>query len=169
MTNLYIVNATRLRQSIPIWLDGRRLTHIIVESGGQEVMGENYAESHKSAMIAHIERFGGIELGETNQTPAGFSGLAYRWERPAKETEIERAHEVDQTHRAKVSARAMVDGVKTFDVTARKRATGRGVRTDGFITETTIQETAPAGETLPGGGITSTILGDVAGGKVEIN
>ena len=168
MPNLYIVNATRHVQKISLWLDSshNRMTTFMVPSGGQELMDDAFTEADKVKMIQHIERFGGLDISETNKTPPGFAGLAYRWDRPAKEPEIEAAHEVDMTRREKMSAGAMVDGVKAFDGRARR---SRGVvRPQSMITETEIQEVAPVGEAMPSGGLYSKIIGDVEGGRFDV-
>lgn len=168
MPNLYIVNATRHVQKISLWLDNsNRMTTFLVQSGGQEVMEEPpFTQADQMKMIQHIERFGGLDISETNKTPPGFAGLAYRWDRPAKESDIEAAHEVDMTRREKMSAGAMVDGVKAFDGRARR---SRGVvRPQSMITETEIQEVAPVGETMPSGGLYSKIIGDVEGGRFDV-
>lgn len=166
MANLFIVNATTQRHLIPFILESGRRMRLEVPSGGQEVMGEEFSEGDKVAMIRHLERYGGIDITETHKTPPGFCGLAYRWDTAAKESDIRRANEVDVTRRQKLSASEMVKTVKAFDGTVRNT---RGVtRPQSMITETTIEETAPLGETPPSGGLRSTIIGDVEGGKLEI-
>jgi hypothetical protein len=166
MPDLYIVNATPQTQRIPLRLNSGRKTRFEVPMGGQDVMGDEFGQEDKMLMIQHLERFGGIDISETNKTPPGFCGIAYRWDRPARESEIERAHEVDLTRREKVSAGEMVKGAKAFDGRVRG---ARGVtRPQSMVTETTIEETVPLGETPPSGGLRSTIIGDVQGGQLEI-
>lgn len=166
MEKLFIVNATAQKQKIILFMrDGRRVRFDIAP-GSQEPVGDEFDEEVRSVLLAHIERYGGLNITETSRTPAGFSGLAYRWDRPATESEIERSHEVDQVERQKRSARSMLDGVKAFDGKVRKSK--RLARPQSLVTETTIEESAPPGEVLPSGGIRSTIVGDVQGRRLEI-
>lgn len=166
MPNLFIINTTRLNFKPSLRTDNGRRIPFLVPAGGQEVMDDTFSEADKFRMIHHIESFGGLNISETNKTPPGFSGWAYRWDIPASENQIMAGHEVDMTRREKVSARAMVDGAKAFDGTARR---ARGVRQpQSMITETEIQEVAPVNEAPPSGGLHSKIIGDVEGGKLEI-
>ncbi|MHB1310541.1 MAG: hypothetical protein ACYC3L_00895 [Gemmatimonadaceae bacterium] len=166
MATLYIVNATRQRHRIPLVLDSGRVTRFDVPSLGQEQMAGEFSEADKMRMVQHIERYGGLDISETHKTPPGFSGLAYRWDRPAKVAEIEGAHEVEMVRREKVSAREMTNAVKAFDGRARNI---RGIqRPESMITETVIEETVPTGETPPSGGLMSKIIGDVSGDRLDI-
>lgn len=165
MGKLFVVNASVITQKIKWRLPNGRVTALVIGPGAQEEVDAAFDEADRVALINHIETYGGLDISETSQTPPGFSGLAYRWERPASESEITRAHEVDMTRRQKISAREMLNGVKAFDGTMRNI---RGLPTGAMVSETTILETAPAGETPPSGGLKSTIIGDVHGGRVDI-
>lgn len=173
MGNLYVINASRSHQAIPLFLTQKsgdvitayRKTRLEVPSGGQIVIGDEFDEAHKVALVNHIERFGGVDISMTHHTPQGFSGLAYRWEKPASESDIERSHEVDMTRRAKLSAREFTRSAKAFDGQIRQT---RGIKPSAVITETVIEEVAPRGETMPSGGIRSEIIGDPQGGDFDI-
>ncbi len=177
MSKLYIVNATRMTHIIPLRLDMpddnnkaayHRKAAFNIPPGSQIEMGDMYTEAEKLAMIVHLERFGGLDISTTHQTPPGFAGLAYRWERPATESDITRAHEVDMTRREKMSAREMVNSAKSFDGRLRQSLKRYGVDAAAMITETTIEEVAPPNERPPSGGLKSKIIGDVTGGKYDV-
>jgi hypothetical protein len=167
MSDLYIINASRHRHKFLLRLESGRLAMLNIPAGGQEVMGDAFDEVSKMRAIQQVEFYGGMEIsGPKNATPDGFAGLAYRWERPAPADTIEAAYETDMTRRRKVSARQRVDLAKGFDGVARGK---QSITNPGaLVTVTEIEEVAPAGETLPSGGITSTIIASIDGGKFEI-
>lgn len=165
MGKLFVINASVVTQKVLWRLPNGRKAALVIGPGAQEEVDAAFDEADRVALINHIETYGGLDISETSQTPPGFSGLAYRWEQPASESEITRAHEVDMTRRQKISAREMLNGVKAFDGGLRQI---KGLPGSAVISETTILETAPAGETPPSGGLKSTIIGDVQGGRVDI-
>ena len=165
--NLYIINSTKHRHKFLLRLDKGQLSPLNIPAGGQEVLGDEYEEVTKFQAIQHIERYGGMEIsGPKNTTPPNFYGLAYRWDRPANPDTIEAAFETDMVRRRKVSARERINAAKGMDGMTRA---GKMIAHPGdVVTISEIQEIAPLGETLPSGGLSSTIISAMDGGKLEI-
>ncbi len=168
MSDLYLINASRHRHKFLLRLESGKIAMLNIPAGGQEVMGDAFDEASKMRAIQQVEFYGGMEIsGPKNSTPPGFAGLAYRWDRPAPSDTIEAAYETDMVRRRKVSARQRVDLAKGFDGIAREKKSITNPAA--LVTVTEIEEVAPIGETLPSGGITSTIISSMDGGKLEIN
>lgn len=92
---LFIANATRQKVHIHCRLpENKRITMIEIRSGEQWQSGTELTQSQISAIVAHLDLFGGRPLSSfSGKELKGFSGLIYA-DRPIKTDSILAANEV---------------------------------------------------------------------------
>ena len=150
---LYITNTTKQRHVMPIRKEGQsQLVPLIIESGGQlEISERDWAEAHLVMLIAELERrYNAIDIGETSRHPEGYSGIAYRWDKPATESQIHAGHEIVVTNQEKTSAAEATKAALGYD-----RAVNKGTKTKRISEMTAVEvvqdsdpRTGPSGKEI---------------------
>lgn len=145
MTRIYVANGTKQRLKFNYRLpESARIHEIEVHSGHQEMIGEEWSDSHVKYFIKQLEHAGFRRSHETNGRMENFSGWMYSLDKPTTETQIESGHEARVEAQERISAIEAQRGALAMDQ-ANRAPKDRRKRLAKVTTVEVEQETDPRG------------------------
>lgn len=145
MTKIFVANGTKQRLKFHYRLpESTRIHELEVHSGHQEVIGEEWTDSHVKYFIWQLENAGFRRSSETNGRMENFSGWMYSLDKPTSETQIRSGHEARVEAQEKISAVEAQRGALAMDQ-ANRAPRDKRKRLAKVTTVEVIQETDPRG------------------------
>jgi organic radical activating enzyme len=105
MTKIYLANCTRqhLKHCYRV-IETNQLSMVEIDSGRQEVLGENWTKPQVEAFVKHLESVGFRRAAETGRKIPEFAGYLYNIDKPVIEDQIQQGNEVLIEHQEYRSA-----------------------------------------------------------------